>query len=138
MRNMLTVATALALFAGGDAFAAGMTRGEYRAQRTRIVTEYLAARQKCGAGIGDGVDLCVAHARGANKVARAELEAAYKPSLATNYDAAIARAQATYAITNEECNDKNAGDRKVCERLAKAALERAEAEAVAAMKTAKQ
>jgi hypothetical protein len=138
MRNMLTVATALALFACSDAFAAGMTRSEYRAQRTRIVTEYLAARQKCGAGIGDGVDLCVAHARGANKVARAELEAAYKPSLATNYDAAIARAQAAYAITNEECNDKDAAGRRVCERLAKAALERAEAEAVAAMKTAKQ
>ena len=136
MRNTLGIATALAVFACGNALATGMTHGEYKAREARILANYEADRQKCGAGIGNGVDLCVAKARGARKIASAELEAAYKPSLATNYDAAIARAQANYAITNEECNDKDAMTRKVCERVAKAALERAEAEAVAAMKTA--
>jgi len=136
MRKVLGIATVLAVFACGDALAAGMTRSEYKVQEIRIEAAYAADRQKCGAGIGNGVDLCVAKARGARKVASAELEAAYKPSLATNYDAAIARAQAAYSITNEECNDKDAMTRKVCERVAKAALERAEAEAMAAMKTA--
>jgi len=57
-------------------------------------------------------------------------------NLAADYDVAVARAQAAYSITNEECNDKDAMTRKVCERVAKAALDRAEAEALAAMKTA--
>jgi hypothetical protein len=136
MRKILGIATALAVIAWTDALAAEMTRSEYKAREGHILAAYEADRQKCGAGIGDGVDLCVAKARAARKVASAELEAAYKPSLATNYDAAIARAQAAYSITNEECNDKDAMTRKVCERVAKAALERAEAEAMAAMKTA--
>ena len=135
-KTTLGIATALALFACSDTFATEMTRSEYKAQEAHVLAKYEADRQKCGAGIGNGVELCVAKARGARKVASAELEAAYKPSLATNYDAALARAQADYAITNEECNDKDAMTRKVCERVAKAALERAEAEAMAAMKTA--
>jgi hypothetical protein len=137
MRRTLGIAIALAVFASGGASATEMTRSEYKARGAHILANYEADRQKCGAGIGDGVDLCVAKARGARKVANAELEAAYKPSLANNYDAAIARAQAAYSITNEECNDKDAMTRKVCERVAKAALERAEAEAMAAMKTAR-
>ena len=136
MRKTLGIATVFAVFACSHAMATEMTRGEYKAREAHILANYEADRQKCGAGIGNGVDLCVAKARGARKVASAELEAAYKPSLATNYDAAIARAQAAYSITNEECNDKDAMTRKVCERVAKAALERAEAEAIAAMKTA--
>jgi len=129
MRNIIGIATALTAFACCDALAAGMTANEYKSDKARIGAEYQADRQKCGAGIGNGVDLCVAHARGAQKVARAELEAAYKPSPATNYDAAIARAQAAYSITNEECDDKSGPVRKACEREAKTALARAKVEA---------
>src|SRR5258707_9353037 len=115
MRETLGIAVALAVFVCSDALAAGMTRSEYKASEARILAAYEADRQKCVAGIANGVDLCVAKARGARKVASAELEAAYKPSLANNYDAAVARAQVAYSITNEECSDKDAMTRKVCE-----------------------
>lgn len=134
MRNILGIATAVAVFTCGAAAAAGMTKDEYKAGKARIAAEYQADRQKCGAHLGDATDLCIARARGAQKVAKAELEAAYKPSPRTNYDAAIAREQAAYAIAREECDDKEGEARKGCVRDARAAQERAKAAAMAAMK----
>jgi hypothetical protein len=134
MRNVLIIATAVTVLTCGAAAAAAMTRDEYKAGKARILAEYQADRQKCGAHLGDAADLCVARARGARKVATAELEAAYKPGPRTNYDAAVARAQAAYSIAKEECDDKEGAARKNCERDASAALNRARAEATAAMK----
>jgi hypothetical protein len=62
-----------------------MTASEYKSDKARIGAEYQADRQKCGAGIGNGVDLCVAHARGAPQDAPAELKAADKRGSASNY-----------------------------------------------------
>lgn len=134
MRNILGIATAVAVFTCTGAAAAGMTKQEYRDGKARIAAEYQADRQKCGAHLGDAADLCVARARGAQKVARAELEAAYKPSPRTNYEAAIARVQAAYAIAKEECNDRKGEAQKGCMREAKVAQDRAKAEAIAAAK----
>ena len=92
MRNTLGIAMAVLAFACGPAVGAGMSRQDYKAAKKRIAAEYQAERQKCGARYGNALDLCVAHAHAARDVAKAELEAAYKPSPRTNYDAAIARA----------------------------------------------
>jgi hypothetical protein len=133
MRNTLCIATVVATFACGAA-AAPMTKDEYKAGKARIAAEYQAARQKCGAHLGNAAELCVDRARGAQQVAKAELEAAYKPSPRANYEAAIARAQAAYVIAKEECDSKKGEARKSCVNDAKAALERARAEAAAARK----
>jgi hypothetical protein len=134
MRNILGIATALVVFTCGGAAAAGMTRDEYKAGKARIAAEYQADRQKCGAHLGDAAELCVARARGAQKVAKAELEAAYKPSPRAHFEAAIARAQAAYAIAKAECDNKEGAARKNCVRDARAARDRAQAEALSARK----
>ena len=134
MRNVLGIATALAVFTCGGAAAAGITKEEYKAGKAHIAAEYEADRQKCGAHLGDAADLCVARARGAQRVAEAELEAAYKPTPRSNYDAAIARAQAANTLAKEECDDRKGEARKSCEKEAAIALKRAKAEATAAMK----
>jgi hypothetical protein len=137
MRNILAIATAVALCAGTAALGAPLTKDEYKAGRAKIAAEYEAERQKCGVRHGNDADLCIARAHGMRNVAKAELEAAYKPGPRTNYDAAIARAQSTYAIAKEECDDKKKGDaRKGCMKDAKSAQERAKAEAAAARKAA--
>ena len=102
-------------------------------RKKRITSEYLAERQKCGTGYGHAYELCVAHAHGLRDVAKAELEAAYKPSPRNYYDAAIARAKSAYTIAKEECDDKRGTQRKACRKDAKDALERARAEAKAAL-----
>lgn len=134
MRKILGITMIVAVVTCGAAVAAPMTKDEYKAKKTLIAAEAQVDRQKCGARYGNAVDLCVARARGALKVAKAELEAAYKPSPRTNYAAAIARAQATEAIAKEECDDKARDMRKACVKEAKAALERAKAEALSVRK----
>lgn len=134
MQNILGITMVAAVIACGAAVAAPLTKDEYEAGRKRIAAEAQAERQKCGARHGNAADLCIARARGDLKVAKAELEAAYKPSPRTNYAAAIARAQAAEAIAKEECDDKARDMRKACVKEAKAALERAKAEALSVRK----
>lgn len=136
MRSASGIATALAVFTWATAMAAGMTKDEYTAAKTRIAAEYQADRQKCGAHLGNAAELCVARARGAQKVARAELEATYKPSPRTNYDAAMARAHADYAIADEECDRQQGRAREACVKDARAARDRAKAAAETARKAA--
>ena len=95
MSNRLAIAMAVLMFTCGPAVGAGMSKEDYRDAKKRITSEYLAERQKCGAGYGHAYELCVAHAHGVRDVAKAELEAAYKPSPRNYYDAAIARAKST-------------------------------------------
>lgn len=127
----MTRAGALAMlaFACGSAVAAGMTKDEYKSAKGPIAAAYQAERQKCGARHGNAAELCIARAHGARDVAKAELEAAYKPGTNTNYAAAIARSRAAYAIAKEECDNQKGPARKACLKGAKAALDDSRAEA---------
>ena len=126
-------AMAVLAFACGSALAAGMTKEDYKAAKERVAAEYQAERQKCGARHGNAADLCIAHAHGARDVAKAELEAAYKPSPRTNFVAAIARARSAYVIAKEECDFQTGRARKACVNDADASLDEAKAEAKLAL-----
>ncbi len=134
MRKLITLATIATLLGGGTALAAGMSKEDYKAARKRVAAEAEAERKKCGVRYGTALDFCVAKARGDEKVARAELEATYKPSPKTNYDAAIARANRDEAVAKAECEEKPRDMRKACVKDAKAAAERARVDAQAARK----
>jgi hypothetical protein len=132
MRNPLPITTVLGVLACAAATAvAAMDKDEYRGANARIDAEYQVDRQKCGERHGNAADLCVARAHGARDVSRAELEATYKPGPRANYNAAMARAQSTYAIAKLECNDRQGAARKGCVKDAEAARARAKAEAEA-------
>src|SRR5258705_4252985 len=94
--------TAVFALACAGATAAAMTKDEYKAKQKAIAAEYQAERQKCGARYGNSLDLCVARTHGMRDVAKAELEAAYKPSPANNYKAAVARARSKRARARRE------------------------------------
>ena len=128
MRGIVGIAAAVAAF---TCAAAPMTKDEYDAGKARIAAEYRADRQKCGERHGNAADLCIARSRGEQRVARAELDAAFKPSPNANLAAANARAQAAYAIAMQECDDRKREARSGCVKDAKAARERAKAEASA-------
>ena len=133
MRNTPGIAMAVIAFACASAVGASMSKEDYKAGKKRIAEEYQAERQKCGAGYGHALNLCIAHAHGARDVAKAELEAAYKPGPRAYYDAAITRAKSAYTVAKEECNDKRGAEKKACLKDAKDALARATAEAKAAL-----
>lgn len=123
------VAAASLAFACGSAGATAMTKEDYKAAKQPIAEQYQVERQKCGARHGNAADLCIARAHGARDVAKAELEAAYKPGPRTNYIAAIARTRAAYAIAKEECDSQRGAARKRCVEDAKAEMKRARAQA---------
>ncbi|MHB1359654.1 MAG: hypothetical protein ACYCWC_08755 [Rhodocyclaceae bacterium] len=85
---------------------------------------------------GNPKDICVADAKGKEKVAKAELEAGYKPSNKATYEVSVAKAEADYAVAKERCDDLAGNAKDVCVKEAKAAETTAKANAKAQMKTA--
>jgi hypothetical protein len=137
MRKTLGIGMAVLAFACGTATAAAMSKSDYKAAKKRIAAEYETERQKCGVRYGTALDLCVAHAHGVRDVAMAELEAAYKPTARTDYDAAIARAKAGYADKRAECEELQPVAKKACIKDAQTVRDRAKAEAEATRKVAR-
>ena len=131
------VVTAVLAFANGAMAATAMSKDEYKAGKDRIAAEHKAAKANCSPLAGNAKDVCMADAKGREKVAKAELEAAYKPTEKNRYDAAAAKAEAAYAVAKQKCDDKGGNDKKVCVKEAKAAETRAKADAKANMKVVK-
>jgi len=134
--NIPAIAAAIALaFSAGALAAQGMSKDEYKAGKEKIAAEYKSAKGGCDSLSANAKDVCMAEARGKQKVAKAELEASNKPSDKTRSAVSIAKAEADYAVAKEKCDDKAGNDKKVCLKEAKAAETRAKADAKAQMKT---
>jgi len=131
------VAVALAFGGGAMAATTTMSKDEYKANKDRIAADYKAAKASCDSMSGNAKDICVAEAKGREKVAKAELENNYKPTDKNRYDVAVAKANAAYDVAKEKCDDKAGNDKKVCVKEAKAAETRAKADAKANMKVTK-
>jgi len=102
-----------------------------------IAAEYKSAKAKCGSLAGNAKDICVEEAKGKRKVAKAELEARYKPSKKMDYEVSVAKAAVEYAVAKEKCDDKAGNDKDVCVKEAKAALVRSGSDAKAQFNTSK-
>ncbi|MBP7960239.1 MAG: hypothetical protein KAZ07_05425, partial [Acidovorax sp.] len=98
-----------------------LTQPEYKAAKDTIEADYKASKEKCNALTDNAKDICVKEAKGHEDVAKAELEAQYKPSTKAAYKARVARADADYAIAKEKCDDLSGNAKDVCVKDAKAA-----------------
>jgi hypothetical protein len=113
-----------------------MSKPQYKSGKDDIAAEYKAEKDACGSMAGNDRDICKVEAAGREKVARAELEAKYKPSEQASYNLRIARADADYAVARERCDDSAGNVKDVCLKAAKAAEVGAKADARAGLKTA--
>lgn len=104
MKTQLVMLTAVmsCAFAGQ---ATALTKEEYKTQDDRISADYKAAREKCNTLKANAKDICVAEAKGVEKVAKAELEAQYKPSPRNDEKLTVAKADAAYDVAKEKCDD---------------------------------
>ena len=132
-RNLSAIAL-LSSFALG-ASAQAMTKPEYKAQEEKIESNGKAAKDACDKLAGQLKSVCVVDAKGATKVAKADLEAMYKPSVSTRYKAHVAKADAAYDLAREHCNEKTANEKDVCVKEAKATQTAALADAKVQQKT---
>ncbi len=128
--GITATAAAIALvFSAGAMAAQSMSKGEYKTRKDRIAAEYKSARANCDSRSGNAKDVCMAEARGKERVEKAELGVDHKPSPTTHYYLSVAKANADYAIAREKCDDRTGNDKKVCLKEAKAGQTRAKADA---------
>jgi hypothetical protein len=132
--KLMALALGVACASGG--LAQAMSKDEYKAAEQKIISDYKSAKKTCDMFADNKKDICMAEARGKDSVARAELEANYKPSAKARYNALIAKADADYAVTKEHCDDITENAKAVCLKEAKANETTAKANANVELKTA--
>ncbi len=116
-RNLLALVAASLVATASMA----MQPAEYSAAKDRITADYKVNKQKCDALKANAKDICMKEAKGHEKVAKAELEAQYKPSEKAQYNARVAKADADYDVAKERCDDQTGNAKDVCKKDAKAA-----------------
>ena len=135
--NKYTI-SAIAMVAGLafsiDATALGLSKTEYKSGKDRIAAAYTAAKAACGSLSGNSKDICIVEAKGNEKTASAELEAAYSPGREAQYHARVVKAEAAYEVAKERCDDAAGNAKDVCVKEAKSAETAAKADAKAQMK----
>ena len=114
--------------------AATMTKGDYKAGKTRISEAYKADKAACAPRAANAKDICTEEARGKEKVALAELEYGYTGKTTDHNKVLVAKAESNYAVAKEKCDDKAGNDKDVCLKEAKAVMTKAQADAKAAQK----
>lgn len=114
-----------------------MQPAEHTAAKNRISTDYKAAKSQCDALKDNAKDICMKEAKGNENIAKAELEAQYKPNEKSQYKARVARADAAYEVAKERCDDQTGNAKDVCKKEAKAEHVRAVENAKVAQAQAK-
>ena len=131
MKSNLLIA--LLAMAGLTLSAGVMAQGTAKATRDMAVTNatavYKVDRATCTSLSGNAKDICVEAAKGKEQVAKAEAEAAYLNTPKARENARVTRANATYAVSKEKCDDVAGNVKDVCVKEAKAELVRAKADA---------
>jgi hypothetical protein len=118
-----------ALLALPYAQAANLSKTDYQAGKTRIADEYKTEMDACKARAGNARDICNEEAKGKQKVARAELEFGHSGKPADRTKVMVAKAESTYAVAKEKCDDLAGNVKDVCVKEAKAAETKALADA---------
>jgi hypothetical protein len=100
--------------------AATMSKADYRADKARISATYKADKAACATFSDNAKDICIEEAKAKEKVARAELEYGYTGKAKDQNKVLVAKAESSYAVAKERCDDKAGNDKDVCVKEAKA------------------
>lgn len=111
------------------AYAAAMSKADYKTTKTTVAATYKADKAACAPMKDNAKDICVLEAKGKEKVALAELEYAYTGKAADQNKLLVARADSAYAVGKEKCDDMKGNDKDVCVKEAKAVHVKALADA---------
>jgi hypothetical protein len=137
MNKLSALKTALAtaaLLALPVSQAMAMTHSDYEAGKSRISADYKVDRAACDSLQHNDKDVCVEQAKGKEKVAKAELEHDYSGKESDWVKVLKTRAETTYSVAKEKCDDLKGNDKDVCVKEAKAAKVSAMADAKAGKK----
>jgi hypothetical protein len=131
----IQLAAAVSLAAGTFASAAPlMSKSYYEASKSRIEADGTAAKERCKSFVANARDICLAEAKGRERIAVAELEEAYQPSDKARYETLVARAKASHGVARQKCDEVTGNTKDVCLKRADSAEALAMAEAKAKSK----
>ncbi|MFO1312426.1 MAG: hypothetical protein U1F41_10235 [Burkholderiales bacterium] len=132
--------TLVALFAAAGLALAGAASAQVtsphahdKAARDQAIkaaeAQYKTDKEACKSLSGNAKDICMEEAKGKEKVAKAEADAAYENTPKARENARIAHADATYEVAKEKCDDLSGNRKDVCVQEAKAQYTKAKADA---------
>jgi hypothetical protein len=124
-KHLLATAFAASFFVVSGANA--MTKDEYKVEKERIEAEYKVAKAKCDTLSNNAKDVCMKQAKGAENLAKAELEQAYKPSPSHARKVEDEKAAMRYDVAKEKCDSLKGDAKDACVSQAKADRDRAKA-----------
>ena len=130
-RNALAIVVAAVLSSPLAFGADNMTRDQIKSENDRISADFKAAKQACESRSGNAKDVCMAEAKGREKVAKAELDAKVKGTPKAQEALQVARAEADFDVAKEKCDDLSGNSKDTCVADARAKLKRAKADAEA-------
>ena len=108
---------------------APITKDAYDTAVKNADAQYRIDKDACASRGGNARDICLAEANGKEKAAKADAEAAYKNTPTAREAARVTRAEATYGVAKEKCDDFAGNTKDVCVKEADAALVKAKADA---------
>ena len=133
--RITAIAAAIALAFSAGAMATSMSKDDYTSGKASIAAQYKSARAGCDSFSANAKDVCMAEAKGKENVAKAALEAEYKPSEDARYKVRVARADAAHSVARQKGDDTAGNVKDVCLKEANAAAVATTADAKARLKT---
>ena len=109
---LIVTAVAGAMGFAGTAFA--LTKAEIKTADDRIAADFKSAKAGCNSMKANAKDICVAEAKGKEKVAKAELNVQKKDTAKARSDVRVAKADAEYGVAKEKCDDLAGNPKDVC------------------------
>lgn len=103
------------VYSGGT----GMNKDAFKAAQQRIEAEAQVQREACGRFKGSAKDLCEVQAKGSQKVAKAQLQAQYKPGPEAEKLVKFAQADADFELAKQRCQPLKDSARDRCVARAK-------------------
>jgi hypothetical protein len=88
-------------------------------EEEQIEQQAKADKERCNGMKGNAKDICMAEAKGKEKVAKAELDAKHDPSPRNQRKAAEMKTEAAYEVAKERCDDQKGDAKDQCQKAAK-------------------
>lgn len=126
LKASLIIAAVLAL---SSAHAQTTPKAEMKTDKDRISADYKADKAACAPMKANAKDICMEQAKGKEEVAKAELRFASSGKPADQTKVLYAKADATYEVAKEKCDDLSGNAKDVCVKEAKAVKAKARADA---------
>jgi hypothetical protein len=106
-----------------------LSKEAYATAKKNADAQFKTDQAACASLSGNAKDICAAEAKGKDRIAKADAEAAYKHTPKARENARVVRAQAGYDVAVEKCDDLAGNAKDVCVKEAKAELVKGKANA---------